>query len=302
MVINLQRINDSPLTIRLISAFCRMLPIRVGRSIANSIARLIASRRDSRLVRAVRSNQWVVRGELPGKEALDQAVLETLRVSAHSIFDLYHFINNPEATRHMIVMEEATQQLLKRPEFDNQGLMLVGLHMSCFDLILQELYRQGLHPMALTIPDPQGGRRLEFERRKKTGMNFVPGSVVAIRQALRHLQLGGMVMTGIDRPIPDPKAFPRFFDRPAMLPMHHIFLAIKAQVPIRVIVANKLEDGKYHVLTSELIEMESTPKWELEAVHNAEKVLRVAERYIRQAPQQWSVPLPVWPETMNRVP
>jgi lauroyl/myristoyl acyltransferase len=242
-----------------------------------------------------------VRGESLGKESLDQAVLETLRVSAQSIFDLYHFAYNPEATERMIVMEETTKQLLKRPEFDKQGLMLVGLHMSCFDLVLQELYRQGLHPLALTIPDPQGGRRVEYERRKKTGMNFVPGSVVAIRQALRYLQLGGVVMTGVDRPIPDPKAFPRFFDRPATLPMHHIFLAIKAQVPIRVMVANKQEDGKYHVLTSDLIEMETTPRWEMEAVHNAEKVLRVAERYIRQAPQQWSVPLPVWPETMNLV-
>jgi lauroyl/myristoyl acyltransferase len=302
MVINLQRINDSPLTIRLISALCRMLPIRVGRSVANLIARIIASKRDSRLVRAVRSNQWIVRGESPGQEALDQAVLETLRVSAHSIFDLYHFVNDLKATQRLIVMEETTRELLKRPEFDKQGLMLVGLHMSCFDLVLQELYRQGLHPLALTIPDPQGGRRVEYERRKKTGMNFLPGSVVAIRQALRHLQLGGVVMTGIDRPIPDPKAFPRFFDRPAMLPMHHIFLAIKAQVPIRVIVANKQLDGKYHVLTSELIEMETTPKWEMEAVHNAEKVLRVAERYIRAEPQQWSVPLPVWPETMSLVP
>jgi predicted LPLAT superfamily acyltransferase len=84
--------------------------------------------------------------------------------------------------------------------------------------------------------------------------------------------------------------------------MHHVFLATKAQVPVMVLVTNLQSDGKYHVLTSELIEMDPHPDREVEMLQNAGKVLSVAEKYIRQAPQQWSISLPVWPETLSLVP
>jgi hypothetical protein len=48
--------------------------------------------------------------------------------------------------------------------------------------------------------------------------------------------------------------------------------------------------------------MDSYPEPEAGMLHNAEKVLAVAEEFIRQAPQQWSVPLPVWPQVMDLVP
>jgi KDO2-lipid IV(A) lauroyltransferase len=276
--------------------------LEAGHSLADFVAARIASHQDSRMIRAVRANQWVVRGESLEKEALDRAVCETLRHSARSIFDLYHYIQNAQATRRLIILDSTTQQLAQRPEFDRRGLVIVGLHLSNFDLVLQWLCRQGLRPLVLTIPDPQGGRRTEYERRRKMGMNLVPASVGAIRQAIRHLQQGGIVLTGIDRPITEPKTCPRFFGRPAALPMHHILLATKAQVAVIVMVTNLQPDGKYHVLTSEPIEMDSHPDREVEALQNAEKVLRVAERFIRQAPQQWSVSLPVWPETLDLAP
>jgi KDO2-lipid IV(A) lauroyltransferase len=147
-----------------------------------------------------------------------------------------------------------------------------------------------------------GGRQMEYEIRKRTGMNLVPASVGAFRQALKHLQRGGMVLTGIDRPVESPQVSPRFFGRPAALPIPHIFLAIKARVPIMITVAYLQEDGKYHVFASDLIEMDSCPNPDEAIFRNAEKVLSVAEGFIRRAPQQWSVPLPVWPQIMGLVP
>jgi lauroyl/myristoyl acyltransferase len=302
MGINLKRINDSPLIISLVSTLGRMLPLQAGHSLADFIARQVASRRNSHMIRAVRANQWVARGETLETEVLDRAVSETLRNSTRSIFDLYHYIQNEQATRRLIILDPTIQQLIQRTEFEPRGLVIAGLHLSNFDLILQWLCWEGLRPLVLTIPDPQGGRRTEYERRKKAGMNLVPASVSAIRQALHYLQQGGVVMTGIDRPIPEPKACPRFFGRPAALPMHHVFLAAKAQVPVMVMVTIQQPDGKYHVMTSEPIQMDPHPDREVEALQNAEKVLSVAARYIRKAPQQWSVSLPVWPDAMYLVP
>lgn len=84
--------------------------------------------------------------------------------------------------------------------------------------------------------------------------------------------------------------------------MHHIFLATKARVPIVVAVTILQEDGKYHVFASDFIEMDSHPDPDVEMIRNAEKVLHIAEKFIRRAPEQWSVPLPVWPEIMDLVP
>ena len=133
-------------------------------------------------------------------------------------------------------------------------------------------------------------------------MRLLPASVGALRQALKHLQKGGMVLTGIDRPIPDPEVHPRFFGRPAALPVHHIFLATKAHVPIVIAATNLQDDGKYHVCASEWIEMDHGPDPAAEMLRNAEQVLGVAEHFIGQFPQQWSVPLPVWPQVLDLVP
>jgi KDO2-lipid IV(A) lauroyltransferase len=131
-------------------------------------------------------------------------------------------------------------------------------------------------------------------------MNIVPTSVAALRRAIRHLEQGGMLVTGIDRPIPNPEICPHFFGRPATLPVHHIFLAMKAQVPVIVAAANLQSDDRYHVFASDLIEMDADRQTGL--LCNAEKVLAVAEQFIRNCPEQWCVPLPVWPQVMDLVP
>jgi KDO2-lipid IV(A) lauroyltransferase len=305
-MVGLQQIINSSFSLRLVSALAQRLSPRLGYPLAYFVGEQIGRQRNSKLVRAVRANQWVIHGGALKGEALDQVVRKTFRYWARCIFDLYHYMDDPEAAKQLVVLEPSFQELAHRPEFerrgDRRGVVIVGLHLSNFDLVLQWLCREGMKPLLLTIPDPQGGRRMEYEMRKRTGMNLVPASVGAFRQAIKHLQRGGMVVTGIDRPIPEPEACPRFFGRPATLPMHPIFLAAKARAPVIVAATNLQEDGKYHVFASDLIEMDPHPDPAQGMLRNAEKVLTVAEEFIRRCPQQWSVPLSVWPQVMDLVP
>jgi len=301
-MVDLQQVLNSSISLRLASALAQRLPPRVGYRIAYAIARQIARRKHSSVVRVVRANQWVVHGEDVDGEMLNKIVRETFRHWARSIFDLYHYIENPNAIEKLIVLEPSFQQFARRSEFGDRGLVIVGLHLSNFDLILQWLCRQGMKPLIITIPNPQGGRQLEYEMHQRVGMRLLPASLGAFRQALKHLQQGGMVVTGIDRPISQPEVCPRFFGRPAALHMHHIFLATKAHVPIVVAVTTLQEDGKYHVFASDFIEMDPHTDPQAGMLRNAEKVLGIAEEFIRRAPQQWSVPLPVWPQVMELVP
>jgi len=302
MTIDLQRIINSSSGIRLASALAQSAPPSLGHRAADLIADLFSSRRNARVVRSIRLNQWMIRGRPSDPHALDAAVRETFRSSARSIFDLHHNIDNPNAARKMIVLDEGAQELADLPEFTDRGMVAVGLHMSGFDLILQWLCKQGMKPLVFTIADPQGGRRVEFETRRRLGMNLVPASIGGLRHAADHLRKGGLVVTGMDRPVPDPSTRPSFFGHPAALPMHHIYMALKADVPLRIFVAHYREDGKYHVLSSPRIEPERHPHRETEALLNAEKLLLMAEDFIRRAPAQWSVPLAVWPDLMDEVP
>jgi KDO2-lipid IV(A) lauroyltransferase len=251
------------------------------------------------MVRAVRSNQLVVAGDELHPKTLDKAVRGVFNYTARSIYDLYHHVHDLNKAGHLFEIESSFQPLIDRPKFDRCGLIVVGIHMSGFDLAMQWLCMNWIDPLALTIPDPEGGRWIEFEMRKRTVINLVPGSVYGLRQAIRYLKRGGMVITGIDRPQEAYHPRPRFFGRPAALPTHHIFLALKANVPVVVAASRLDEDGLYHLYASNPIDMDPYPDRTNALLYNTEKVLATAEDFIQKAPQQWLISLPVWPEHME---
>jgi phosphatidylinositol dimannoside acyltransferase len=302
MAFDIQQVINSRMGISMISAIAGLMPVQLGYYLADLASARIVANPNSRLFRAVRANQWVINGERPDKVELDHAVQEAFRSSAHSIFNLYHYKLDPGTLERLVVFDATAQQLTRRPEFDQRGLMLVALHLGDWDLALRALSFHGLRPIMLTIPDPQGSQRVEYELRRRTGMNLIPTSVGSLRHALKYLSQGGLVLTGIDRPIPEPRLRPQFFGRPADLPVHHVFLAAKARVPVMVMVTIRLPDGKNHIYTSDPVEMESHPDADTELLYNAGKVLRISEDFIRQAPSQWSISLPVWPEALNQMP
>jgi len=302
MTARIERLIDSPVGLNLAASLARAAQPRLGYAIAALAARWISSRRQSDLVRAVRSNQWVVAGEQLTSAALDQAVRGVFWSSARSIYELYHYLQDSEAGGHLFAFEPSVQALLHRPEFDRRGLVVVGVHLSGFDLALQWICLNWIKPLVLTLPNPEGGRRFEFDVRKKTGMNLVPGTFSGLRQALRHLKEGGMVVTGIDRPLEDGQETLRFFGRPACLPTHHVYLALKARVPVMVVISRMEDDGLYHVVASPPIDMDSYSDRQANLIYNGEKVLSTAEVFIRQSPQQWVITRPVWPEAISQVP
>jgi KDO2-lipid IV(A) lauroyltransferase len=268
----------------------------------NFAADRISARKDWKMVQGVRLNQWVVRGGDLTQAALDEAVRENFRNTARSIFDLYHNINKPKVFRQIIDVHPLADELLHRPEFADRGLVVAGVHMSNFDFIGQAAGMSGVKAMFLGLPDTHPGYRKQLEMRKEKGMNFVATSSATIKQAVKYLREGGTVMTGIDRPDESYPYRPLFFGHPAPLPIHHIFLALKAQVPVLVGAVIWQPDGKYHFLFSEPIEMQPHPDRHQEIIRNAEKILQVAEGFVRQDPSQWSMTFPVWPDIMVQVP
>jgi lauroyl/myristoyl acyltransferase len=281
----------------------RTMPLRLGHSLTDWAGNWIAGRQGWGLVRAVRTNQWVVQGEKLDGGALDEAVRATFRNTARSIFEVNHYFHNLEAIRRLIVFGPRMMEILQRPMYAERGLVLVGIHMSNFDYVLQASGIYKLNALVLTLPEVGGGGyRIQYEMRRKAGVQLVPATMQTLRQSIEHLKAGGLVLTGIDRPVESPGYRPIFFGRPAALPVHHIFLALKARVPVVVGTTYLQPDGKYHLSFSDPIEMQPDPDRRREVLINAEAVLRAAEGFIRQAPEQWAMTFPVWPEALEEVP
>ena len=297
-----QNIITSPLGLAIAYAIGRYTPNWLGHRLTDLGADFIASRKDWKMVQAARLNQWVVRGENPDQVALDAAVHENFRNTARSIFDLYHNINNPKVFSQIINVHPMAELIIRRPEFAERGMVVTGVHMSNFDFIAQAAGMAGVKAMLFGLPDMDPAYRKQAEMRKEKGLNIVYASSGTIKQAIKYLQNGGLVMTGIDRPDESFLYRPMFFGHPAALPIHHIFMALKAQVPVLVGSVLWRPDGKYHFLFSEPIEMQPHPDRHQEIILNAERVLHIAEEFIRHDPSQWSMTFPVWPDVMDKVP
>lgn len=297
-----QAIINSRLGVGLALGLGRGLPPRAGYRLAGFVGHLIAGRGAWKMVRAVRANQWVVHGVKSSPEELDHAVRETFRNTGHSIYDLYHYIHEAEALFDLIEFDTTSLEFLERSHKKEGGLVLVGVHLCGFDLALQAAAIRGLDAMLITLPDLNGGYRWQFEMRKRIGVDIEPASVATLRKAIRRLREGQIVVMGIDRPFPGLKRRPRFFGRPTSLPIDHVRLALKAEVPVVVASCVLQPDGTYKFLISQEIPMESHPDKEAELLTNAEAVLRAAEEIICRAPHQWAMFYPVWPETMEEAP
>jgi lauroyl/myristoyl acyltransferase len=110
------------------------------------------------------------------------------------------------------------------------------------------------------------------------------------------------VITVADWPAPESKYSPSFFGRPSAAPIHYVYLASKARVPIKLLVLLRQSNGHYYFLVSEPILVQDDADKHLRFINNAEAVLKVAEDFIRQAPQQWAMSHPLWPQLIDQVP
>ena len=183
-----------------------------------------------------------------------------------------------------------------------EGIIVTGLHLSNFDLVFQATAQRGLRAVGLSLPYASEAIEWQHHFRRSAGLEIIPASMVNFRQIIGRLKAGQMVVTGIDRPVDGVKHRPRFFGLPAHVPVHYIQLALQARVPIVIVGAILNPDGVYHIHSSDYIHMRHFPNRRDEILWNAERALEIAADIIHQAPHQWAVMQPIWPEILDEVP
>lgn len=297
---DLDAIANSRLAIDLAAGLGRATPPSVGRRVARTVADGVAAAKDSSLVRAVQANQWVVSGgTLVGKE-LDCRVRDVLRHMARCYYDLYRTVEEPEAVASIVQVSGELEEWVERAK-RGEAIVFVGAHMSNFDLVGVAFAALGMRAQVLTVPDPTGGYQRQNDMRRQLGLDVTPVSVESLRMAERRLARGGSVVTGVDRPVPGSRFRPRFFGRPAPLPVLHVRLAASAGAPLVFVRIRMGDDGVYRVSAHGPVPLRADRAREA-ILDDAEVVLAVAEAAIADAPEQWAMPHAVWPETLDLVP
>lgn len=283
----------------------RMLPSGPGFRLADYLGDLIASKPDLSLVKAFRLNTWVASGGQLTAAELDKSVQQTCRHLARSFYLLFRRANNPKEIQKDVVFNAQMEGLVAASKVKSGGVMIAGLHMSYFDLALQATAYHGMEVLTISLPEEiehSEAINWQHEFRRQSGLEILPASFKSFRTAIRRLQSGGLVLTGIDRPIEAPKHRPVFFNQPSNLPVHHIFLALEAKVPVVLLAAIRDDKNKYQIHVSPEIRMQDFGDRDRAILYNAEKVLEAAQDFIRLKPEQWSMSLPVWPELEDRLP
>jgi KDO2-lipid IV(A) lauroyltransferase len=273
----------------------RALPKRAAGPIVSFAAGRMAAP-GSELLAAARSNQYVVSGGTLSGDALDAAARENVRQMAGFLYDLYHVLGDTKAEDAIFVRDETFDAFVDR-ERTGGPYMYVGVHLGNFDLIGRVLGRAGWNMQVLSVPEPNEGYRWQNDMRAQVGFEVTPVSLESLKVAARRLESGRSVLTGLDRPMPEPdKVRPRFFGHPAPLPLLHVRLAMRAKVPVIAFTAPRMPDGRYRLLASEPISLDlGRPTPEI-LLSNAERCLVPAERWIAEYPSQWAMPHVVWPD------
>jgi len=274
------------LTAGLVHAAERAIP-RIPAPLAPPIAEAIgtlAFAASPRARAAVRANLAVI---APGQP------VSARRVFAEQVRNYLEIFRIPRigASTIRTMVERRGWENFTRAADTKQGVIVASAHLGPISLVGQIL---SAHDYTVVLPIEI--ERSEFQRavnraRRAIGLQLVSTETpLAVVRALREGKVFGLLadraVTGVGERVP-------FFGREALLPSVHIALALRIGVPI--IPAFSGREGDRLVASFEPpLELVSTGDRDADVREGVRRWALVLERYVRRAPEQWTVFERVW--------
>jgi KDO2-lipid IV(A) lauroyltransferase len=179
-----------------------------------------------------------------------------------------------------------------------RGVLVCGCHLSNFNLGFLAFALLGIPIRVLSMAGPTGGFQVMENFRARGLIEQTPIDGPSLRAAIRYLQGGGVVGTGVDWPLaglPDERL--PFFGHPANLPTGHIRLAMSSGSVLLPVCFRWSPELGYYGQTAPHLELELTGDRAADVRHNALRLLAVIEKWIAEDPDQWLMYHRVWPKT-----
>jgi KDO2-lipid IV(A) lauroyltransferase len=278
----------------------RHLPPRIAYRLARIVANY-ASRKRPENYWKVWSNLRRVVGPEVDDAALDEMVRQVFFHAGQVYYDFYHStkLTADELAQAARVPPEMID-LLKTQVERGRGAVVMGLHVSNFDLGMVAIGAQGVPIQVLTLADPGPGFQIQNRLRTRVGIDVTPISSESLRLAIRRLKNGWTVFTGADRPVQGEQGLVEFFGKPACLPLGPVRLALMTGAAVIVASCHYDQDTGYAVRFTGPIEMARTDNRQQDVLTNARRTAIVIEEHVRAHPQQWLMFHRVWPETPSQ--
>jgi len=292
----LQSVLSSRLVTGMGMLFGRHLPPFAGLALGNLVADLICWFKPD--------VYWVLCANLRqvmGPQADDHALHRVTQAALHNVarnnYELWHLAGRgPDAIRATVHVPPGSLTHINQAIQRGKGIVVAGVHTGNFDLAMLAFATFGLDIQVLGLADPPaGGFDLMDRMRERAGLRLTPISVPALREAVQRLRAGGIVGTGVDRPVSDGRPPIEFFGRPARLPTGHVRLALKTDAAIVVASAERDPRRGTIVHFSPPREMIYTGAATEDLRVNIRRVTALVEEAIRRKPDQWGMFVPVWP-------
>ena len=202
------------------------MPRRVGYGLARIASALIA-RNKPQIYWTVRANLRQILGPEADDATLHEMARHVFFHAGQTYYDFFHAIGQPpEVLARAVKVPQNIIELIKSENVQGRGVLLLSSHMSNFDLAGLAIGSLGFPMQMLSLANPEAGFHILNYLRAKGGFELTPITPQSLRAAIRRLKNGGIVVTGMDRPIPEDRELIEFFDRPAYLPVGPVRLAL----------------------------------------------------------------------------
>jgi KDO2-lipid IV(A) lauroyltransferase len=279
-----------------LAAVCSLLiprPLRFGlaRTIAPVFQRLMPHENA-----AVRRNMAHI---LPGAEAraVERVVQALFRNFAYFFAELVSLNRQPLPVLQRYVHRVHGLEHLQAAVSSPRGFVAATAHMGNWELAGRLLtpFVKGVH--VLTAPERDATiQRLLREQHIPAGLRFVTNETAGVFvQLLMALRRGEVVAVQVDRVTGHRSDLPvAFFGAPALFPSGPFVLARAAQVPVVPFFCLMRLDHQYDIFIDQAI---TVSRGHEEVA--LQQMIRVLERYVAMAPDQWFNFYDVWENTSS---
>lgn len=246
----------------------------------------------------VRANLRQVLGAEVDGVRLHLATRNVFEHAGQTYYDFFREVGQPAPVlAESVRVSPALVELIRSEMESGRGVLLLGIHMSNFDLALLALGTHNLPAQLLSLAGPNEGLEIVDRLRVMPGFEVTPVTTGSLRAAVQRLRNGGLVMTGAEYPVPGDCEWVEFFGRPACLPAGPARLALMTDATVLLGGCYRDTDGEYVLDVSGPIEMVRTGNRKADVVDSMRALVRVIECYIRAHPEQWLMFRPIWPAT-----
>ncbi len=246
----------------------------------------------------VRDNLRHVVGPEVGEKALRSMVHAVFEHAGQTYYEFFRAIGLPrEALANSVRIPRSLIAFLEAEQHADRGVLLLGAHMSNFDLGILALGAHGLPAQILSLGGGEDGFDLLNDLRHMDGFEVTPVGPMALRGAIRRLRSAGLVMTGADRPtLGDGDDLVPFFGQPARLPLGPARLALMTDATVLLGVCYRGPVEGYVLHVTGPIRMVNTGDRRADVIASTRRLAEVMEAYIRARPTQWLMFHRLWPD------